>query len=63
MDIHVGWLELAIICGAWMVVSIVNVRAQVEAQQQQGGLDTVPGNVLGQAPEAEMEEGRLGFRH
>ena len=58
MTIILEWPVALIIAAAFVLMAWVNSKCP-----QQGGIDTVPGNGIGQAPDAEMEEGRLGFRH
>lgn len=56
--IVIEWPALLILATAFTLISWIQSRCQ-----QSGGMDMVPGNGIGQAPDAEMEEGRLGFRN
>lgn len=57
MTIIIDWPALLILAAAFTVVAWINSKCQ-----GQGCMDTVPGNGIGQAPDAEYEEGRLGFK-
>ena len=59
MTISIGWPELLILVGGFVTVAWVNARSQGSV----GGMDMVPGSGIGQAPDAEYEEGKkVGFR-
>jgi hypothetical protein len=51
MDIHIGWLELLIICGAFVGMAWANRGGSG------GGLDTVPGNSTTQFEDPEPAGG------
>ena len=57
MTIIVEWPVALIIAAALVALAWVNSKCP-----GQGSMDSVPGNGIGQAPDAEYIESRVGFR-
>jgi hypothetical protein len=58
MTLIVEWPVALILAAAFVALAWVQSRCP-----GQGGIDTVPGNGIGQAPDMEYVESRVGFRH